>query len=137
MIVMSGRTIVDIHFLLSLFHLLFLAPLLFFVGYQRASTPKWLYLSLLSVGLLVTGYHGYRFAVRWSQSSERAWINLFHLLTIGPLLTYIGYHGANTPRFAYELLLIGAFGMTGYHLFQLVRLLEAHPYLEGEGEKAP
>lgn len=130
-------TVVDLHFLLSLFHLLFIAPVLFFVGYQRSATPKWLYLSLLSVGLLITAYHGYRFAARWSQSSDRAWINLLHVATIGPLLTYIGYHQANTPRFAYELLLIAAFGLTGYHMFQLVRLLEAHPYLEGEGDKGP
>jgi hypothetical protein len=54
------------------------------------------------------------------------------MLTIGPLLMYIGFHQINTPRFAYELLLLLAFGMTGYHLFQLVRLLDAHPYEDEE-----
>ncbi len=129
---MATINVVDIHFILSLFHLLFLAPLLFFVGYQRAATPKWIYLSLLSMGTLVLGYHTYKFLVRWAQHSSRTWIHALHMLTIGPLLMYIGFHQINTPRFAYELLLILAFGMTGYHLFQLVRLLDAHPYEDEE-----
>lgn len=125
---MVAANVLDVHFVLSLFHVLFVAPVLFFVGFQRAATPKWVYLSLLSVGMLLLGYHTYKFLLRWGQHSPRTWIHLIHVATIAPLLMYIGFHQINTPRFAYELLLLLAFGMTGYHLFQLVRLLDAHPY---------
>jgi hypothetical protein len=56
-----------------------------------------------------------------------SWVNAIHALLIGPLLFYIGYNKKNTPRFAYELLLIMAFGALGYHLLYLVRMLEVHP----------
>lgn len=117
---------IDVHMILSLFHLVMVVPLLLFVGYQRADTPRWVYVSLLSIGLVVMGYHGFRFITRYGRS-VLAWVHGLHLLIVGPLLCYIGYYGRDTPRFAYELLLILAFGAGGYHLFQLVKGLEAFP----------
>lgn len=123
----------DIHFVLSLFHLVLVVPLFLFVGYQRSDTPQWVYVSLLSIGMVVTLYHGVRLAQRYGRSVF-AWVHSLHLLFVGPLLCYIGWYGRDTPRWAYELLLILGFGAGGYHLFQLVKGLEAYPESGGKGE---
>lgn len=42
---------------------------------------------------------------------------------IAPLLLYIGYYGKNTPRAAFELILMLAFAGFGYHTYSLMLLL--------------
>lgn len=121
---------VDHHFILSLFHILLVSPLLLFVGFQRASTPTWLYNALLAIGAVILIYHGYKLSIRLSQGSGYAWVNAIHILFVAPLLIYIGYHKRETPRAAYELLLMLGFAAVGYHLFSLVRHLEIHPESE-------
>ncbi len=121
--------VLDVHMIISMFHLAFVAPLFLFVGYQRSDTPRWVYLSLLSIGLIVILYHSVRLFQRYGRSVF-AWVHAIHALLIGPLLCYIGYHGRDSPRWTYELLLILGFGAFGYHLFQLVKGLEAYPDAE-------
>lgn len=117
----------DYHFVLSVFHLIIIVPFFLLIGFQRASTPEWLYLATLSIGLLIFFYHGFKLLTRLKNRSNYAWVNAIHVLIVAPLLIYIGYHKQNTPRFAYELLLMLGFGAGGYHLFNLIRLLDAHP----------
>jgi hypothetical protein len=126
--------LLDVHMILSVFHLLVVVPLFLFVGYQRSDTPRWVYLSLLSVGFIVTIYHGVRLVQRYGKSVF-AWVHVLHALLIGPLLCYIGYYGRDTPRWAYEVLLIAGFGAFGYHLFQLVKGLEAYPEPESSAPR--
>ena len=121
---------VDQHFILSLFHVLLVSPLLLFVGFQRASTPTWLYNSLLAIGAVILIYHGYKLSIRLYDHSGHAWVNAIHILFIAPLLLYIGYHKRETPRAAYEILLMLGFAAIGYHAFSLVRHLEIHPESE-------
>jgi len=116
----------DIHIVLSLFHLALVVPLFLFVGYQRADTPRWIYLSLLSLGGILAVYHGMKMVRRWYSGSPSLWISAIHTLFIAPLLLYIGYHGRDAPRAAYELLLIAGFGAGGYHMFQLVTSLQVY-----------
>jgi hypothetical protein len=123
-----ATTIVDQHFVLSVFHLLVIAPLFLFVSFKRSDTPVWIYTTFLALGILLFMYHGWRFIVRWQARSGRTWIHLVHLLAVAPLLTYIGYQRDMAPRAAYEVLMMVSWGMIGYHLFNLVRLLEAHPH---------
>lgn len=122
-----SRMQLDRHFTISLFHIFLVVPLLLFVGFQRASTPLWLYYALMGIATVVFLYHGARFLIRFKNKSSLAYINAIHIILVAPLLFYIGYHGKNTPRFAYELLLMLAFGALGYHIFSLVRLVEMHP----------
>ena len=75
------RDILDVHFVLSLFHLAMVVPLFLFVGYQRSDTPQWVYLSLLSIGVVVTLYHGVRFVMRYGRSVY-AWVNALHVLLV-------------------------------------------------------
>jgi len=115
------------HFWLAIFHLALVVPLFLYVGIVRAETPQWLYLALLAIGTVVLVYHSLKLVIRLKNRSGYAWVNAIHVLVVAPLLIYIGYHKKDTPRFAYELLLMLAFAAGGYHLFSIVRQLDAHP----------
>jgi hypothetical protein len=117
----------DNHFWLAIIHLLFVVPLFLYVGFTRAETPRWLYLALLAIGVVVLVYHGFKLIVRLKNRSGYSWVNAIHVLLVAPLLIYIGYNKKETPRSAYELLLMAGFAAGGYHLFSLVKQLEAHP----------
>jgi hypothetical protein len=117
----------DNHFWLAIIHLLFVVPLFLYVGFTRADTPRWLYLALLAIGIIVLVYHGFKLIVRLKNRSGYSWVNAIHVLLVAPLLIYIGYNKKETPRSAYELLLMAGFAAGGYHLFSLVKQLEAHP----------
>ena len=112
------------HLLLSLFHLFLVIPFLLYIGFQRASTQHWIYLSLLALGGVLFLYHGFRLFVRLRAQSMSAWVNALHLLLVAPLLMYIGYHKKETPTSAYELLLILAFGALGYHTYSLAKMAQ-------------
>lgn len=118
---------IDTHYWLALIHILFVVPLFLYVGFSRADTPRWLYLALLSIGIIILIYHGFKLIIRLKNRSGLSWINALHVLTIAPLLIYIGYNKKETPRFAYELMLMLGFAAGGYHLFSIVRQLDTHP----------
>jgi hypothetical protein len=117
----------DSHFILAIIHILFVVPLFLFVGFKRAATPPWLYMAMFVIGAVILVYHGFKLVMRLKTNSGYAWVNMLHILTVAPLLLYIGYHKKETPRFAYEILLMLAFAAAGYHMFSIVRMLEAHP----------
>jgi hypothetical protein len=75
-------------------------------------------------------YHGFKLIVRLKNRSGYSWVNALHVITVAPLLLYIGYNKKETPRFAYELLLMLGFAAGGYHLFSLVKQLDAHPEIQ-------
>jgi hypothetical protein len=116
----------DVHVVLSLFHIVFVVSLFLYAGFQRADMPQWMYQTFLAIGILLAGYHGLKLVRRWYSGSS-LWVNAIHVFIVAPLLITIGYHGKDTPRSAYELLLMAGFGAGGYHLFQLVKSLEAWP----------
>jgi len=113
----------DIHILLSIFHILFVVPLFLYVGFQRAATPEWLYNVLYGLGLLLLVFHGYKAIVRVYAKSGAAWISLFHTFLIAPLLLWMGYEGKKTGRPYYELMLIAGFGALGYHIKTIVMII--------------
>jgi hypothetical protein len=98
-----------------------------FVGFKRADTPPWLYMALFVIGAIILVYHGFKLAMRLKNRSGYAWVNMLHIVAVAPLLLYIGYHKKETPRFAYEVMLMLGFAAAGYHMFSIVRMLEAHP----------
>jgi hypothetical protein len=108
------------HVILNIFHLLFVAPLLIYVGIQRASLPEWAFYSLLGLGIVVLMYQLYKSYIKYSTGALGLWVNLMHVLIIAPLLIYIGAKGKNTPRPAFEMLLLTGFAAFGYHLYYLV-----------------
>ena len=62
--------------------------------------------------------------MRWRAHSSAVWINLIHVLTVAPLLIYIGSRGYDTPRWAYEVLAMLSFAALGYHLYSIVTSLQ-------------
>ena len=59
-------------------------------------------------------YHIYK-AYNHIQQGKGVWVNLIHIMLVGPLLIYIGSHGIKTPRLYFELLLMLGFASIGYH----------------------
>lgn len=114
----------DKHFVLSLFHLLIIVPFFLYVGVYRASTHPWVYKALLALGVILLLFHGSKFLSRLATKSDYAYINAIHALLFAPLLIYIGWHQQDTPRAAYEALLMITFAALGYHMFSLVRILQ-------------
>ncbi len=117
---------VDPHIMLAVGHILVIAPFLLYVGIQRAAVPGWIFTTLLVLGAVLFLYHGYRAYIRIIKSSPYAWVNLVHAMIVAPLLMYIGFKGRESPRYAYELLLMVAFAALGYHLYSLVISLQIH-----------
>jgi hypothetical protein len=121
----------NIHLILSLFHIICVVPLFLYVGFQRAATPEWLYNVLYGLGLLLLVFHGYKAIVRVYAKSSAAWINLFHAFLIAPLLLWIGYEGKKTGRPYYELVLIAGFGALGYHIKNIVMIIHGFTEIKG------
>lgn len=109
----------DGHAGINLFHIFLVVPFFVWVGLWRASLPIPVYWVLLALGIILVLYHGYKAFSRLVKGSNYAWVNLVHALWVGPLLIYIGANKKDTPRPAYELLLLTAFGALGYHIYEL------------------
>ena len=107
----------------ALFHIGVFVPLFMTVGFLRTGIPEWLYTILLITGISVLIYHGYKLMLRWAMHSNYAWVNTIHVAFVAPLLIYIGYYKKETPRFAYELLLMLGFAALGYHTYSMVKAL--------------
>jgi hypothetical protein len=114
----------DYHFILSVFHIIFVVPLLLYIGFFRSSIPIWAFNSILVLGLVILAYHGFKLFLRLSHRSNYSWVNMLHIFTIAPLLIYIGYNKKDTPRFAYELSIMLAFAAGGYHIYSIVNHLD-------------
>jgi multisubunit Na+/H+ antiporter MnhB subunit len=109
----------DARVVINLFHILFVAPFLLWVGISRGNTPDGAFTTLLVLGIIVTLYHAYKSWIRLAAKSSYVWVNLIHALWIGPLLLYIGARKKDTERPVFEMLLLTAFGALGYHLYEL------------------
>ena len=103
----------------SAFHLALVAPLFFYVAFTRTSIPAWLFTGLLGLGVFILFYHAYKAYVKMSEG-KGAWVNLIHIFLVAPLLIWIGANKKDTPRKYFEMLLMLAFALTGYHLYYLM-----------------
>ena len=108
----------DIRNIVHLFHIIIVGGLFLYVGLMRDSLPSTMYSILFYLGIFIIFYHIFKV---WSYLKENKpiWVNLIHIILVGPLLVYIGYNGKNTSRKYYELLLMLAFASIGYHGYYL------------------
>ena len=104
--------------LVHLFHIIFVGGLFLYVGICRTKIPEIMFPILLGIGGIIILYHIYKAYVNM-QAGKGFWVNLIHIILVGPLLIYIGYHGIKTPRLYFELLLMLAFAAIGYHGYYL------------------
>lgn len=105
---------------LYIFHIFVVFPLLFYVAFFRGLVPLWVYHGLTVLGLVIIVYHMYKAVIRWKEKSPSLWVNIMHILFVGPLLVYIGKNDYNTPKWAFEVLSLAAFAALGYNVYQLV-----------------
>lgn len=111
----------DTHLLLSLFHIFGVVPFFLYIALSRANTTYTVYRIAFILGILITLYHGYKTILKFKAGSQSVWVNLIHVLFIGPLLIYVGYMEQQTPRAAYELLALSGFGALGYHIYSIIQ----------------
>lgn len=108
----------DKHLFLHIFHIFVVGTLFLYVGIKQTNTPKLLLNSLLLLGIIIVLYHLYKAYIKYN-SNMTIWVNLIHILLVGPLLIYIGYNAENTRRLYFELLLMLGFASIGYHGYYL------------------
>lgn len=116
----------DPHFIIALFHIFLVVPFFFYIFYNRSATQDFIFNILFFVGLFVLVYHIYKSAIKLSSGSKSLWVNLTHVLIIAPIMIYIGYEAKKTPRAAYELLGLITFAALGYHIYNIIMMLNVH-----------
>lgn len=100
---------------LQLFHIFAVSSLFLYVGTKQNGVPSVIFPMFMFLAVVIFAYHMYRFVT----NPSGAWINIFHILIVAPLLLYIGFNGTKTERKYYEYLLLLGFAAFGYHLFYL------------------
>ena len=100
--------------LVHLFHVVIIGGLFLYVGIHRTNIPTFMFPLLLGLGVIVTLYHIFK-VYTYMKLGKGYWVNLIHILLVGPLLVYIGYNGEKTARLYFELLLMLGFAAIGYH----------------------
>ena len=106
------------HTLLHLFHVLIVGSLFLYVGINKEKINKIIFKILFYLGTVIVFYHIYKL-LGYLKENKSIWVNLIHILIVGPLLIYIGYYGEKTARLYFELLLMLGFASIGYHLYYL------------------
>ena len=104
--------------LVHLFHILIVGSLFLYVGIQRTNIPTFMFPLLLGLGVIVILYHIFK-VYTYMKLGKGYWVNLIHILLVGPLLVYIGYNREKTARLYFEILLMLGFASIGYHGYYL------------------
>lgn len=94
-------------------HIFVFGTLFLYVGIVQKNMPPFMYPILLGLGIILILYHSYKGYLKLTVQ-KNPWVNLIHILLVGPILIYIGYKRV-TPRYVYELLLMLGFAAIGYH----------------------
>ena len=105
--------------LVHLFHILIIGSLFLYVGIYKTTIPKIMFPILLGLGIVILLYHMYK-AYLNMKHGKNIWVNLIHIILVGPLLVYIGYHDVKTARLYFELLLMLGFAAIGYHGYYMI-----------------
>lgn len=104
-------------FLVHLFHILLVGGLFLYVGIQKTAIPTILFPILFWLGIVIILYHIFKVYIKQGRGY---WVNLIHILLVGPLLLYIGYNEDKTARLYFELLLMLGFAAIGYHGYYML-----------------
>ena len=113
------------HIPINLFHILAVGPFFLYVAMVRGQLMPWIFNVMTGLGLLVLVYHGLTAIKKYYAQSLSTWVNLIHVIGVAPLLVYVGVKGYDTPRWAFELLAMLAFGTIGYHIYAIAQELQS------------
>jgi hypothetical protein len=106
-------------FLVHLFHIILVGGLFLYVSLKNSSMPKFMFPFLIFLGIFIIIYHSYK-SYTYSLIKKSFNVNLFHIFIVAPLLIYIGYERPGPNKFTYQLLLMLAFSVIGYHGYYLI-----------------
>ena len=109
----------DIHTIVHLFHIVIVGILFIYVGIKRDSLNDTWFVGLFYLGLFIVAYHLIKAYLYWIRNKS-IWVNMIHILLVGPLLAYIGFFQKDTSRKYFELLLMLGFASIGYHMYYLI-----------------
>lgn len=101
-----------------LFHIIFVGGLFLYIGIKQKNMSDFMYNFILATGVLILFYHFYK-GYKKIIMGKNAWVNIFHVLIVAPLLILTGIKKQNTPRYIYELIFMLAFAAIGYHAYYL------------------
>jgi hypothetical protein len=107
-----GVSRMNTHTLLHLAHLLILGPFLLYIG---VGYPIPLSVVVI-IGAFVILYQAFKTYQKYT-AGDALWVNLFHVIVVGPALVAYGWSGA---RFARELILMLGFAAIGYHGYYML-----------------
>lgn len=105
-------------FFIQLFHILFVGPLFLYIGIKQKEMPSLMFKASAFLGGFIILYHSYKAYLKFAEK-KAPWVNLIHILLVGPLLLIIGINGEKTPRYMFEILFMLAFAVIGYHGYYL------------------
>jgi hypothetical protein len=111
----------DKHTLISLFHVLFVGPLLLYVGMSKGDLSNVALWSILVVGIGVGLFHLSKVI---TLGLTRGWIYALHAFIFAPLIVYVGALGKNSFIAAFSVLKMLAFATIGYHGLYLFQQLK-------------
>ena len=112
-----------------LFHVLFIAPILYYAGYKNSNLNPQFFPLILGTGLMGLVYHGLRmFYARQTsckddeaERSNLVTIYLLHVLAIVPLFLYVGYYAKSSDNRVWNILLYSGILTFIYHLVRYFR----------------
>lgn len=110
---------IDTRILIRIFHIFIVGSLFLYVGINKNKIKKEMFTVLIYLGFIIILYHLYKL-YGYMKENKSIWVNIIHILIIGPLLLYIGYNGEKTERKYFEILLMLGFASIGYHLYYLL-----------------
>lgn len=105
--------------LVNLFHIIFVGGLFLYFGITKTNNPKIALQLLMYLGIFIIIYHCYK-VYTYIVAGKGYWVNLIHILIVGPLLVYIGYNVDKTSRLYFELLMMLGFASIGYHTYYML-----------------
>ena len=103
-----------------LFHIIIVGGIFLYVGINREKISKIMFRTLFVLGIIIVLYHIYK-TYNYIKEGKGYWVNLIHILIVGPLLVYIGYNEEKTTRLYFELLMMLGFASIGYHGYYLFK----------------
>ena len=100
----------------QLAHILVFSTFLGYVGIWKDKMPAFMYTVILTFGIVIILYHIFKAFYK-----KDSWVNLIHILVVGPILVYIGFMKKETPFKVFEIVLMLAFASLGYHGYYLLK----------------
>lgn len=102
-----------------LFHIILVGGLFLYVSLKNATIPTFMFPFLIFLGIFIIIYHSYK-SYTYSLVKKSFNVNLFHIFIVAPVLLYIGYERPTPNKFIYQMLLMLAFSVIGYHGYYMI-----------------